>query len=445
MKRHILTLLFAMIFVGAAFGAQEKVLYSFQGGVIGSTDGSSPSAGVLFDSAGNLYGTTEIGGLHNEGTVFELSLVSGVWVQTQIYNFQIPCNPTNPSCRDTGILPMADLKFDKQGNLYSVTETGGKYGNGTVFQLRPPVSPGGAWTENILHNFYGGKDGGVPLGGVFVLGDGRVFGTTGTGGPGGVVGCGLVFELAPPATGSTAWKEEILHDFGCAPDGDSPEGDLIMGPAGNLYGTTFGGGNGNCFGGCGTVYQLSPPATVGGAWTETVLYMFQNSPDGVGPSAGLVRDRAGNLYGTSYRGSNFPGGCQGVGCGTVFQLAPPTTPGGAWTETVIHNFTGGADGGTPLAGLTIDDKGNLYGTASAGGDLTCNAGTAVPGCGVVFELSPQAGGGWRQIVLHTFTGAPDGASPQAGITIRDGVLYGTTISGGTGANGGQGTVFAVVP
>jgi hypothetical protein len=309
----------------------------------------------------------------------------------------------------------------------------------------PPATPGATWTENILHNFYGGKDGGIPLGGVLIRKNGHVIGTTGTGGPGGVLGCGLVFDLAPPASGSTIWKETILYDFGCAPDGNSPQGDLIVDPAGNIYGATVAGGNGNCFDGCGTVYQLSPPTAPGGAWTETILYMFQNSPDGNGPWAGLVRDSAGNLYGTTYRGGNLSGGCLGTGCGTVFQLTPPTTPGGAWTEIVIHNFTGGADGATPLAGLAMDREGNLYGTASAGGDSQCNASAEVPGCGVLFKVTPQAGGGWTQNTLHAFSGAPDGANPQAALTIRGGALYGTTTSGGTGPNGGQGTVFSVIP
>ncbi len=443
MKWRANILILSVILAGQILAAQEKVLYNFQGGVIGSTDGSSPYAGVIFDATGNLYGTTKFGGVDDEGTVFELSPASGAWVQTQLYNFQIPCKPgTDPgSCQDTGILPGADLAFDTRGNLYSVTELGGYFGNGTVFQLVPGAPP---WTENILHNFYDGKDGGIPLGGVLILKDGRVIGSTAAGGPGGVSGCGLVFELAPPATGSTTWKETILYDFGCAPDGDSPQGDLIMDKAGNIYGATFAGGNGNCFGGCGTVYQVSPPAAGGSAWTETVLYMFQNSPDGVGPWAGLVRDAAGNLYGTTYRGGSFAGGCLGLGCGTVFQLAPPTA-GGTWTETVIHEFTGGADGAIPLAGLAIDSEGNLYGTASAGGDLSCNAGAEVPGCGLVFELTSQAGGGWSQIVLHSFKGAPDGAEPQAGLTLRGGVLYGTTTAGGNGPNGGQGTVFAVIP
>jgi len=430
-------LLAASILATNAFAGQEKVLYSFQGGVIGSADGANHRAGVIFSAAGNLYGATELGGLFNEGTVFELSPAATAWTETQIFNFTITCHGGN--CQSsTGNLPQADLAFDLNGNLYSTTYEGGKYGNGTVFQLKPPGT-GAAWTENVLHNFTG--DGSIPLGGVLVVGkQGTLLGTTGGGG----VGCGVVFELAPPASGS-GWTEHIVHAFSCVPDGNGPQGDLIRDHAGNVYGTTNAGGTGNCFNGCGTVFMLSPPSSPGGAWTETVLYSFLNTPDGVGPWAGLVRDSTGYLYGTTYRGGAHTSSCYQVGCGTVFQLSPPSSPGGAWTETVIYNFTGASDGSQPLAGLAIDQKGNLYGTASAGGDLNCNPGSNFGGCGVVFKMSPSPAGGWTETVLHAFTGAPDGSDPEAGLILKAGALYGTTVRGGTGPDGGMGTVFEVVP
>jgi uncharacterized repeat protein (TIGR03803 family) len=394
----------AAILPANATAAKETVLYSFQGGAEGSTDGANPRGGLIFDASGNLYGTTEFGGLLNEGTVFELAPAPGAWTETQIFNFTITCQGGNCQ-RSTGTLPLADLAFDANGNLYGAASSGGKYGNGTLFQLTPPTT-GSAWTETIAHNFTGGSDGAIPLGGVLIVDrKGTLMGTAG----GGSFQCGVVFELTPAVSG-TGWTGSVLHAFSCTPDGGSPQGDLIHDAAGNVYGTTLIGGTGNCFDGCGTVYMLSPPALPGGAWTETVLYSFLGSPDGIGPWAGLVRDAAGNLYGTTYRGGQYTSACYPVGCGTVFELSPPGASGGAWTETVIHNFTGG----------------DLYGTASAGGDLNCNS------------------GGWTETVLHAFTGAPDGDYPQFALALKNDALYGTTVKGGSGPNGG-GTVFEVVP
>lgn len=431
-RLYSILLALAPLFATQAFGGQEQVIYSFQGG----RDGANPYGGVMFDAAGNLYATTELGGLLNEGTVFQLSPSATTWKETQLFNFRIKCTTGGICQSGTGNLPMSKLALDAKGNLYSTTYEGGKYGVGTVFQLAPPASAGGAWTEHVLHNFHeDGADGGIPLGGVIVDQRGRLYGTTGGGGPGGPVGCGVVFSLTPPASGSTAWTEQILHAFQCAPDGQEPRGELIRDPSGNFYGTTDSGGTGNCFSGCGTVYQLSPPKSPGGSWTETVLYSFLNTPDGVGPYGGLVRDAAGNLYGTTYRGGSNPAGCFGVGCGTVFELSPPAAAGGAWTETVLYSFTGMADGGVPLAGLAMDRSGILYGTTDEGGASGCN-------CGVIFQLAQSAAGGWTETVLHTFTGAPDGSYPQAGVTLHNGALYGTTMQGGARQ---QGVVFQVVP
>jgi uncharacterized repeat protein (TIGR03803 family) len=200
-------------------------------------------------------------------------------------------------------------------------------------------------------------------------------------------------------------------------------GALIFDAAGNLYGTTSSGGTHNCQGngGCGTVFQLTP--TVGGAWTETVLYNFGNGTDGYSPWAGLVLDAAGNLYGTTaFGGTNGCAVAQYSGCGTVFELT--SVAGGGWTETVVHNFGSGTDGVTPIAGLTFDPAGNLYGTTEVGGPS--NVGT-------VFQLLPTTGGGWSETVIHSFNVDPGGWGPAAGTLVFDaaGSLYGTAFFGNT--------------
>jgi hypothetical protein len=206
---------------------------------------------------------------------------------------------------------------------------------------------------------------------------------------------------------------------------------VAIGKDGVLYGTTKTGGSNS---GYGTVFSVAPSATPGGAWTETVLYNFYSyAGDGIWPEAGIVIDDSGVLYGTTFEGGTY-------NYGTVFSLTPPTSPGGAWTETILYNFTGGSDGGRPAASVVIGRHGVLYGTAGEGGT----------GNGVVFSLEPptSAGASWTETVLHAFTGA-DGSGPVAPVVIGSGgVLYGTTEYGGShpcGPNGGCGTVFSLTP
>lgn len=222
----------------------------------------------------------------------------------------------------------------------------------------------------------------------------------------------------------------VIYVFHGHPDGRHPQGNLVLDSAGNLYGTTVNGGAKSCpngFAGCGTVFELSPP-TNGGAWTETLLYSFKGGKiDGANPQAGVVFDPSGNLYGTTAYGANQS--CQGTGpgCGTVFELKPSQS---GWTETVLYQFSGG---GNPFGGLVLDGSGKLYGTASTGGPR---------GGGTVFELSPASNGEWTYTLLYAFdasSGSEDGKSPQAGLIFdAAGDLYGTTFYGGTG---GGGTVF----
>jgi uncharacterized repeat protein (TIGR03803 family) len=221
--------------------------------------------------------------------------------------------------------------------------------------------------------------------------------------------------------------ETVIYSFLGPPDGAAPQASLVADAAGNLYGTAPGGGTGvNC---CGIVFELSPPATVGGAWTETILHTFLegNANDGRFPLGTLIFDKLGNLYGTSAEGGT-------AGFGSVFELSPPTTSGGDWTETILWGFASGSGGSQPSGKLVMDAKGNLYGTTAKGGGDPC-------GCGSVFELlTPKTSGeAWTHKVLYNFgTVAGDGVNIGPDLLLRDGILYGTTT-----ANGG--TVFQLVP
>ncbi len=344
-------------------GWTETVLYTFCM-LWACGDGDQPAAGLIFDGAGNLYGTTAGGGIHGDGTVFEMSPNgSGGWTETVLHSF-------NDNGTDGADPQFAALIFDARGNLYGTTVVGGihcgGYGCGTAFELSP--REGGGWTETVLHSFGNGTDGQNPYAGLIIDAAGNLYGTTGGGG---IHGDGTVFELSPREGGG--YTETVLHSFGnpATQDGNGPLGGLISDAAGNLYGTTEGGGIHSG----GTAFELSPRE--GGGWTETLLHSFGNpaTQDGFAPSAGLISDSAGNLYSTTFLGGIHS--CQGAGCGTVFELTP--RQGGGWTETVLHSFNdNGSDGFYPEDGLILDAHGNLYGTTPSGGI----------GAGTVFEITP---------------------------------------------------------
>jgi uncharacterized repeat protein (TIGR03803 family) len=237
---------------------------------------------------------------------------------------------------------------------------------------------------------------------------------------------------------NSAWaasKEKVLYSFTGGSDGGDPAAGLIFDKAGNLYGTTVLGGTGAaCSGGCGTVFQLKKNS--GGKWTETVLYNFQAGSDGKNPYGGVTIDAKGDLYGTTVSGGNG-GTCSGDGCGTIYKL---TRSGHSWSESVLYSFTGGKDGAGPGGGVVFDKKGNLYGTTPDGGEANGCGGI---GCGVVYELVPS-GGGWRQKVIHTFTGGNDGATGSLGLLLMDnnGDVFGLAESGGAH---GAGTAFELLP
>ena len=279
-----------------------------------------------------------------------------------------------------------------------------------------------AQTYTVLHNFTGGRDGGDPYAGLTMDRAGNLYGTASYGGN----GYGVVYELAHRGSG---WVFNSLYNFAGGNDGEGPVARVIIGPNGSLYGTTYGGGDPNCSGGygCGTVFNLRPPATVCRSvscyWSETVLYRFAGGNDGANPLLGdILFDPTGNIYGTTENGGDV--GCDGMGCGTVFELSPS---GGGWIEKVLYSFMGqSGDGANPFAGVILDSTGNLYGTTKFGGPLSE---------GTVFKLSP-AGSSWTESVIYGFEGTNDGYWPVGGLIIdHSGNLVGTTGSGGVNAGG----------
>jgi uncharacterized repeat protein (TIGR03803 family) len=316
-------------------------LHSFDG-----THGYTPNGGLIFDEAGNLYGTTPEGGAYSHGTVFELTPGSASWTFTVIYDF---C--AQYGCPD-GENPKAALIMDKGGNLYGTAPGGGSYGWGAAFEL---TSGSSGWNEIVLHSFAGPpKDGGAVYAPLTFGGAGSLYGTTAEGGryENGNYGDGTVFKLTPTAGGGG--RERVLFSFDGG-DGQGPTRGLLFDRSGNLYGTTAGGGK-LCLGDlCGTMFKLA--RTSGGRWVHSVLYNFATPEHGFEPITGVVSDQAGNLYGTTATGGT--GSCFD-GCGVVYKLAPGAD--GKWIYTVLHEFSGFSES-PPDGTLILDGKGNLYGTA----------------------------------------------------------------------------------
>jgi len=379
-----------------------RTLYSFNG----ANDGALPAGTLMLDSKGDLYGTTVEGGLHNSGTVFKLARDGNEVVLHSFGGMD-------------GAHPWGDVIADAAGNLYGTTAYGGGgacwfgQGCGVVFKL---VADG---TETVLHAFDTRK-GRYPQGGLVRDSAGNLYGVTAEGGGTGTTcktTCGTVFKVAPDGTTTT------LHVFGVpgqSGDGAVPLAGLIIDQAGNLYGTTSLGGSGSrgIYGG--VVFKLTPDGT------ETILHSFLGGDDGNGPTAPLIADSHGNLYGTTTLGGSCP---SDNGCGTVFKIAPDGT------ETVLYAFQGGKDGFVPRAGLIMDAAGNLFGTTSKGGGTGC---VYHEGCGTVFKLAPDG----TETVLHTFAGPQSGSTPLGGLVANGkGRLFGTTSLGSDGA--GAGTVFKI--
>jgi uncharacterized repeat protein (TIGR03803 family) len=380
-------------------GAQFKIIYAFDSYQGTSAAGFTPIGGVIFDGAGNLYGTNASSGTHGGGAVFELTPSgAGGWTLKVLFNFNL------------GDAPDGSLVMDGAGNLYGTTIRGGSSGCGTVFELTP--GSGGGWTEKLLRTFNCYPDGQFPEGGVVLDAAGNVYGTTNFGG---TSNYGIVYELKKGTSGN--WAEKILHSFGVSgSDGVRPLGSLIFDAAGNLYGTTDEGGYGN-----GTVYEVEKSGA------EKVLYIFEDGLDGAYPLSGVTFDSAGNLYGTTNAGGSIMNGA-------VFEM---TRSGNEWSETPLYTFSNGANEGLePNGPVVLDSAGNVYAETVGGSGRTR--------CGSVFELTPSAGGGnWTEIQIVSFFNSILGESPEGGLVFdSSGNLYGTAEYGGPGSGG---IVFEVTP
>lgn len=392
----------AAITLSAAAASTTKVIYSFAGG----SDGEYLDTDLVMDSAGNLYGSTVQGGKFGSGTVFQLSPSASGWTHTVLYSF---------TGGKDGSEPYKGVTLDAQGNLYGTAVSGGTGscdgGCGVVFKL---TNSGGSWTQSVIHYFTGGNDGSGPGSGLTFDPLGRLYGMTPTGG---AYGLGVVYQLNAQTDGS--WKMRVLHAFTGGDDGSTASaGRLIFDHAGNLYGVaTFGGANG-----FGVAFEITHGQT---GWTLLPLYAFKDQPDGASPYGGLIFDKAGNLYGTTYYA-----GVNDVG--TVYKL---THANGVWTETVLYSFKGGSDGSSPISTLVADAAGNLYGTTSEGG-----SGCA---CGVIFKLAHGTGGAWTESVPYRFPGMPYAGFAYNGMVADSaGHFYGATTHGGP-AN--DGTIYEFTP
>jgi len=354
-----------------------------------------------------------------------------------------------------GSSPVDGLMLSASGAFYGTTSGGGAAGLGVVFRM------GSLGHETVLHSFMGGTDGATPNGGVIEGAGNTLFGTT-TGG--GAHGAGTVYSVQ-------AGKETVLYSFaGGSGDGATPFAGLVLDAGGNLYGTTSAGGKA----GTGTVFELVAPAVKNGPWTEKVLYSFAGGTDGATPVGRVAFDSSGRIYGTTSTGGT-------KGYGIVFELQPS---GSSWTETVLHNFADGTDGGTPYAGLVADASGNFYGAATQGGvngggtvfelspvsgGYTFSVPASVPGWGIsgtfrdvlldksgviyatthcdgtgsgsIYQLT-QSGGAWTYTVLFNFNGGSNGQYSISNLALKGKTFYGTTIQGGSN---GAGTVYAFKP
>jgi uncharacterized repeat protein (TIGR03803 family) len=401
----ILALLSALVLAARSAQAQSmNVLYNFPQNSI--DDGAGPIAALTPDAAGNLYTTTNLGGQYSNGSVVELSPDGGGWDATTLYNFTGRTDGSRPA--------YGPLIFDNSGNLYGVTNLGGAYGYGTVYELSP--SGGGSWTEAVLYSFPNDPYNSYPTNGLIMDSAGNLYGTlydwldfkTQP---------GAVFELSP-SNGS--WTENVIYEF--HPGNDAG---LTMDAAGDIFGI-------GAINGLSDVFELTPNGQ--GGWTKHVIYVFPQTPENENIDGTLVLDQSGNLYGTT------GGDLSSADGGTVYKLSPAADRQ-LWTYSVIYAFQScahcqnGYGGYEPFAGVTLDPFGNIYGTTSLGGAY---------GGGVVFMLVPSEGEipPYREDVLVFFNGL-NGSSPY-GQLIRDsaGNLYGTTTQGGTM---GAGNAFEVTP
>lgn len=384
------------VLLAASAAASTTEIYSFGGG----NNGEYTDTELAMDSAGNLYGTSVQGGAFGGGTVFQLSPSSSGWTHTVLYNFTGGAD---------GGEPYKGVTLDADGDLYGTAVTGGggscEGGCGVVYKLS---NSGGVWTQSVVHTFTGGNDGSGPGSPVAFDQQGNLYGTTPTGG---ALGLGVVYEMKPGSDGK--WILKVIHTFTGGKDGlGGGASRLLVDAAGSLYGVnTVGGAKG-----FGNVFEMIPN---GSKWHFTTLYSFQDQPDGASPYGGVIFDKSGNLYGTTYyAGAND--------VGTVYKLTPN---GSSWTESVLYSFKGGSDGDSPISTLVSDGQGNMYGTTSDGGAAKC-------GCGTIFRISAGSGGAWTEKVVYRFPGDPNPGFAYNGMVFDEkGSFYGATVHGGSGNDG----------
>ena len=387
---RLLAVLIGVILVPAALGAPKyRVLHNFGAG----NDGAFPSGPLLLDKRGNLYGDTGGGGAYSYGMVFELIRhADGTWGESAVHEF---------ADSGDGADPVGNLVSDDTGDLYGTLKGAGP-GQTAVFELEPGS---GSWDFSMLYTQGVGP-------GLLLDKSGNLYGDIG---PGDYYGAGAIGELS---LGSKGWNYTQLYSFcsqhDCA-DGRSPVAAPIWDTHGNLYNTTYYGGIGQpkCWTtfGCGVVFQMTPKGD--GTWTYRILHRFASFPtDGQTPSGGLAMGASGDLYGVTALGGVHNNG-------TIFKFTPSAN--GHWKQTVLFDFPASCvEGCGPNGTLVFDKAGNLYGAAS-GGLADCQGYT----CGVIFKLTPQAGGKWKYGVVHKFNGS-DGGFPYGVILDDKGNLYGTT-------------------
>lgn len=394
----------ALLLIQVAEAQNYSVIHSFTG-----PDGSGPDAGVVADTVGNLYGTTEVGGTSGNclggcGVVYQMTKVNGAWTQQVIHNFQ----------GTDGQFIYAPVTLDQIGNVLTAGSQCTSDCIGAVVELTPQ---NGTWTETILHAFTGTPDGSYPASGLLLDSSGTLYGAAATGGPYG--NSGTVFTLSGPGyseyTSIFAFTG-LLNASGAAQPAFET---LTRDGDGNLYGTTQGTDYNLA-----SIFELSPNTP--GGWSGKVLYRFRDPQNGTDPEGGLTIDAAGNLYGATYSSGPY-------GYGVIYKLAH--NGDGMWSYSVIYGFQGGGDGAFASGAPTFDAAGSLYGTTEWGG--TGQYGT-------VFKLTPTGRGQWTETVLHSFANTPDGTNPQGSKLWLDsqGNIYGTTLNGGSN---NRGTVFEITP
>jgi hypothetical protein len=387
--RKLCATVLVALFSAAWANAGEKVLFPM------NAQAPYPNSALTADSAGNFYGTIA-GSVGNCSAIYQLSPTSGGgWKQTIIYTFQ--------NCTKTGQYPLGKLLIDNEGNLYGAEYTWLDDGSGLVYELNKQSD--GTWKYVVLHNFPPTEGG--PVGDLTFDSAGNIYGATNFDS---TAFDGEIFELIAQPHGG--WVESILYTFNYNNPPAGPVAGVTIDSQGNLYGPAFYGLNG----GFGAIYELSQQSN--GSWKLIPIYEFKSGSDGADPNSKLVFDSEGNLYGTALSPNN----------GQVFKLSP-SSGGGLWTKTTIHSFLSSNpnDGSQPIGTPVFDNNGNLYGAATYGG-TGCNRNL----CGVVYELSPQANGSWNETILQQFESAEDGSEPLAGVTLDSaGNVYGTTNHGGS--------------